>query len=85
MTGSRVSEPARYRRGIVLLLICLFLGIASCASGAGDKVVVVEKTRTYHRAECPRVMMAHGVWMTREEAQALDCKPCPGCRPDSRR
>ncbi len=85
MTGSRGSDSNRITREVFLLVTCFFLGVAGCASGASDKVVVVEKTKSYHRDDCPRVMMAHAVWMTREEAQALDCKPCPGCRPDSRR
>jgi uncharacterized lipoprotein NlpE involved in copper resistance len=46
------------------------------------RVVVIEKTKSYHISECPRVNMAHTQTMTIAEAQGLNYKPCKDCRPD---
>jgi hypothetical protein len=86
MIGSRDSDAVRgIARRVALLAAGVILLSSGCGSTSQDKVLVVERTRSYHRATCPRVNMAYTLAMTREEAQALDCKPCPDCRPDSRR
>lgn len=60
----------------------LILAIAGCAQRHRDEVLVIEKTKSYHTDECPRVHMANTRIMTASEAQAMNCKPCPGCQPD---
>jgi hypothetical protein len=86
MIGSRGSEFV-HRLGIhAAILAALFLvSAAGCAGAGSDNVVVIEKTKSYHRPECPRVKMAEVRTMTREEALALNCQPCPDCRPDAHR
>ena len=75
----------RFKRMAALLACCLLLGATGCAGAGDDNVFVIGKTGIYHRDECPRLRMALAQTMTRGEALALDCKPCPGCRPDARR
>jgi hypothetical protein len=60
-----------------LMLLVLF----SCGRKPNE-VVVIEKTRSYHTEECPKVMMAKTETMLREKAQSMGCKPCDDCRPD---
>jgi methylphosphotriester-DNA--protein-cysteine methyltransferase len=47
------------------------------------EVVVIEKTKTYHREGCPPTNMAKTKIMTIAEAKADNNRPCPGCKPDS--
>ena len=68
--------------GLKALLLMMGVLMAGCASRGPNDVVVIEKTRSYHTDECPRVNMAFTRIMSREEAKSLNCKPCPGCQPD---
>ncbi|MBI1804285.1 MAG: hypothetical protein HYR77_07445 [Ignavibacteria bacterium] len=65
----------------ILIISFMIASLAGCAR-RGDCVLVVEKTKSYHTDNCARIHMAHAAWMTRDEARARDCKPCPGCKPD---
>src|SRR5260221_873338 len=91
MIGSQGSEAGIRRRVNALLLAAWLLFFAAgcagagCAGAGGEMVIVTQKTRTYHREECPRVKMADVKVMTRDEALALNCQPCPDCRPDARK
>ena len=86
MIGSQGSEAGTRRRVNALLLAAwLLISAAGCAGAGGDRVIVIEKTKTYHREECPRVKMADVKVMTRDEALALNCQACPDCRPDARK
>jgi hypothetical protein len=73
------------RASAFLLAVCTLLGALSCAGAGRESVYVIGKTRSYHRADCARVRMAYAETMNRDEAIALDYKPCPDCRPDARR
>jgi hypothetical protein len=63
-------------------LILVLLAFFSCGRKPNE-VVVVEKTKSYHTEECPKVMMAKTEIRPREEAQRMNCKPCKDCKPDS--
>lgn len=58
--------------------------LAGCGQKRNDEVVVIEKTKSYHTDECTRVNMANAKFMTEAVAKALNCKACPGCKPDQR-
>ena len=58
--------------------------VTGCSGFEKKEVVVIEKTKSYHTDECPRVNMARTKVMTIVEAQAINCKPCNGCKPDPR-
>ncbi|HEY6191878.1 MAG TPA: hypothetical protein VI215_06060 [Bacteroidota bacterium] len=79
------KSGTRARVNLLLLAAWLVISAAGCAGAGSDKVLVIEKTRSYHREECPRVKMAEARVMTRDEALALNYQPCPDCRPDARR
>ena len=64
---------------VSMIIILLFAG---CGQKRHDEVLVIEKTKSYHIDECPRVNMADTKFMTIAEAKALNCKACPGCKPD---
>jgi len=74
MIGSRVSRTIR---GAMAAMACAVLTVAGCSR------TPTEKTRTYHREECPPVHMAKGEEMTPAEARARNFRPCPTCKPDS--
>ena len=69
---------------IILLVIVGTVAQSGCSNHIkkGD-VVVIEKTKTYHREGCPPTNMAKTTIMTIAEAKADNDKPCPGCKPDS--
>ena len=80
-----IGLPAFDNDGCVkFLLVILIVGIflAGCGHQNPDDVLVIQKTKIYHLQKCTRVNMANTVSMSRAEAQALNCKPCPGCKPD---
>ncbi len=56
--------------------------LAACLGCHGDdRVLVVEKTRTFHTKNCLRVFMARTAEMPVAEAESLGYRPCPGCQP----
>jgi methylphosphotriester-DNA--protein-cysteine methyltransferase len=63
----------------VLLLFVVLL--ASCGARHPDTVVVIEKTKTFHRENCSRVRMAHTTTISFSDATAQGMKPCPYCKP----
>jgi hypothetical protein len=70
------------------ILILLIIVAAAMQCGCTNhlkkgEVVVIEKTKTYHREGCPPTNMAKTTIMTVAEAKADNDKPCPGCKPDS--
>ena len=73
------------RRGESFLIAAaaVVLLISGCGHRLAHEVVVIEKTKSFHTDDCPRVKMAQTKVMTIAEARALECKPCKGCRPDS--
>lgn len=68
--------------GRYILMLVLLLAIPGCRGRSPADVTVIDRTRSYHTDECPRVMMALTRTMTREEARALRYAACPGCNPD---
>jgi|GEM_PF-4110738 len=71
-----------------LILVLFVIVAASLQSGCSNhvkkgEVVVIEKTKTYHREGCPPTNMAKTTIMTVAKAKADNDKPCPGCKPDS--
>lgn len=66
------------------LYVCaLFLLLLLGCRSADRNVVVIEETRTYHLASCPRTKMANTEIMTIAEARSLHYRPCSACRPDT--
>lgn len=63
----------------LLLIVLLF---ASCGNTRDDQVVVVEKTKSYHRANCGKLHMAHSTTISVADAIAQHLRPCPYCKPD---
>lgn len=61
------------------MMLC---ALAGCGKNP-DEVVVIEKTKSYHTEDCPKVMMAKTEDMRREAAQKMNCQPCKDCKPDS--
>ena len=72
---------SKYFYSAIIVVILLFSG---CGKKQHDEVLVIEKTKSYHIDECPRVNMAEAKFMTIAEAKARNCKACPGCKPDER-
>jgi hypothetical protein len=68
---------------LILLLAHACAGFCGCSGPHGRDVIVIQKTRTYHRAVCPPVNMARTTVVTVEEAQAMELRSCPLCQPDS--
>ncbi len=68
----------------IVICVILLLAGSGCSANHKDEVVVILKTKSYHTDECPRVNMANAQVLTIAEAKALDCKPCPGCKPGTR-
>jgi methylphosphotriester-DNA--protein-cysteine methyltransferase len=62
--------------------MCLLAMLPSCNGGSARTVVVVEKTKSYHRRTCPKLNMAQASAMGMEGAMARHLKPCPYCKPD---
>jgi hypothetical protein len=70
---------------LFMTIVMVVMILAGCGSRTADRVLVIQKAKMYHIETCPRVKMANAVFMTREDALALNCKPCPGCKPDGAR
>ena len=68
------------KSSLPLVLSLLFL--ASCARKSDEKVVVTEKTQSYHRENCAQVAMARTTSLTQTEAREKRYRPCPYCKPD---
>ncbi len=79
--GLQVYEM-KARNVVIGLIAASFLLAAGCSQTANGKVVVIEKTKTYHTAECRKIKMAKVVEMTKEEAKLDHDHPCPLCQPD---
>ena len=67
-------------RAIILSVLFSIL-VLGCAKRNQEMVIVVEKTRTYHIEQCPRIVMANAEEMTRGEARKRKYHPCPDCLP----
>jgi hypothetical protein len=65
-----------------LMACCLFIAIVGCGGAHEREVLVIEKTKTYHREGCPPVQMAKAEEMTLSEARRRDFKACLICTPD---
>ena len=63
------------------ILVLLFL-FSSCGPKFDENVVVIEKTRTYHRPACSQLAMAPTTVETRAEAREKGFLPCLYCQPD---
>jgi len=79
MIGSRVYKKLSVL-ALLLGAICAVL-FNACSDRNEGKVIVIEKTKTYHRAECPKVNMAKTQFMTIAEAESAHCAPCRQCMP----
>jgi methylphosphotriester-DNA--protein-cysteine methyltransferase len=66
----------------ILPIALMALLVGSCGQKFDEKVVVIEKTRSYHRPNCAQVMMARAVTASRTEARQKSYRPCPYCMPD---
>jgi hypothetical protein len=69
-------------RQVWLMACCLSIAISGCGGAHERKVLVIEKTKTYHREGCPPVQMAKTEEVTLSEAKAMKFKACPICTPD---
>jgi len=67
---------------VLLQSLALVVMLVGCGRRFDDQVVVVEKTRTYHRPTCSQVVMARVIVETRDEAKRKGYLPCPYCQPD---
>jgi methylphosphotriester-DNA--protein-cysteine methyltransferase len=67
---------------VILQTLALVVMFASSGSSLDNKVVVIEKTRAYHRPTCSQVVMARVIVETRDEAKRKWYSPCPYCQPD---
>jgi methylphosphotriester-DNA--protein-cysteine methyltransferase len=67
---------------VILPTLVLVVMLVGCGSRFDDKVVVIEKTQTYHRPTCSQVVMARTEIETRAEARRKGYRPCPYCQPD---
>lgn len=67
---------------LVAFLFLVVTTIGGCTPGGVKYVYAIEKTRTYHRADCAPVHMANAIKMTLSEAASEHLRPCPVCRPD---
>jgi len=65
-------------RTALLLFMMLFV---SCGAREPETVVVIEKTKTFHRDNCARVRMANTTTVSVTDATAHGMKPCPHCKP----
>ena len=72
---------------VLPIVTCAYLLMAfclpACSGGKKDNVVVIEKTRTYHREACPPVHMAKTQEMTLNQAKGQNLRPCTVCKPDA--
>ena len=66
---------------IVLLLLVGVILTAGCTRP--HEVVVIEKTRSFHRAECARVNMAKVRYVELTSDVLVRYRPCPLCKPDT--
>ncbi|HTP80252.1 MAG TPA: hypothetical protein VMM57_07605 [Bacteroidota bacterium] len=73
----------RRMRFVTLVLVLAGTALLSCTVSPKKSVVAIDKTKTYHRENCPPVHMAKTTVMTAGEARRLNYKPCPICKPDS--
>ena len=65
---------------VFFFLLGMFV-FPACGLSHRDEVVVIGKTRSYHRPECSRVMMAKTAWLSFDGAEAIHYTPCPYCKP----
>lgn len=68
-----------------LALTCLLAMLTSCNESPARSVVVVEKTKSYHREGCPKLNMPETTTMSIDSATARHLRPCPYCKPDRRK
>jgi len=64
-----------------IFLSCIVI-LFGCTQQRSEKVLVIEKTKSYHTDRCSRIIMASTKMMTKGEAEAMNYSPCPGCQPD---
>ena len=67
---------------LITFFFLLMTTIEGCAPRGVKYVYAIEKTRTFHRADCAPVHMANAIKMTLNEAVSEHLRPCPICRPD---
>ncbi len=70
------------RKAIVGLFLCGTMILTGCIKSGKDKVLVIEKTKSYHTEKCSRVFMAYTKSAMREEARSRHYTACPDCKPD---
>ena len=73
------------QRSDLLLIVSLFTTVllfSSCENKSNTQVVIIEKTKTYHRANCPQVNMAKVEFVSLGDAKQKGMKPCLNCKPD---
>lgn len=62
-------------------ILALLLAAACLGCHGNDRVLVIEKTGTFHTRQCARVSMARAVEMSVAEAERRGDRPCPWCQP----
>ena len=67
------------KKFLVLTFVVLGVSAGGCSGNNRNDVIVIKKTGTYHRSQCPPVRMARTTVMTVAEAQQKKIKPCPAC------
>jgi len=65
-----------------LPMLTFLVLLSGCCPKFDERVMVIEKTRTYHRSTCAQIMMARATEETRTEAREKGYRPCQYCRPD---
>jgi hypothetical protein len=63
-------------------LVVLAAATTGCTRRSADRVLVIQRTMSYHRDTCARVNMARTQAMTVAEARAAGYRPCPLCEPE---
>ncbi|MFI5253254.1 MAG: hypothetical protein ACHQQQ_12585 [Bacteroidota bacterium] len=80
MTGLQASELIGKR--ILAIVIAGYL-LMGCTHYPPKEVVVIERTTSYHRPECSKVMMARTKYVPLTPDISRSYKPCPYCKPES--
>jgi hypothetical protein len=80
MIGLQESDPVRIFLRTLVAGTILFCG---CAGYPPKEVVIIEKTHSYHRPECTKVMMAKTQYVLLTADISKTYKQCPYCKPDT--
>ncbi|MBS4027003.1 MAG: hypothetical protein KGZ58_00080 [Ignavibacteriales bacterium] len=66
-----------------IVIFLLAFSLLSCEKKI-NVVAMNDKTKIFHKQDCPKLMMANVRLITVEEAKQRGGKPCPNCKPETR-